>query len=233
MGVIPNILFWSWEPVDGETSTYLGAVDEVMKLEYMELPTLSEAEAIHAEWKQKLFKEIGDPELLSRLDKRYQIDRRRWNPGSGGSHGAAFTCAVPAVQLPVALTETASGGGPTLHLQIADNLMSAKKNGALEKIQLQLFFKNCTLQDKIHVRLNGHDLPAVRPAPFNLVSQWNKNQNRFEGQLITGTFQYDVGCPPLRQGKNTIQVQLVQRTPKLSTPLILGMVEAYIKYYGG
>ena len=201
-----------------------GGADGLQLFNYFAQPT---------EWKQKLFKEIGDPELLSRLDKRYQIDRRRWNPGSGGSHGAAFTCAVPAVQLPVALTETASGGGPALHLQIADNLMSAKKNGALEKIQLQLFFKNCTLQDKIHVRLNGHDLPAVRPAPFNLVSQWNKNQNRFEGQFITGTFQYNVGCPPLRQGKNVIQVQLVQRTPKLSTPLILGMVEAYIKYHEG
>ena len=54
LGVIPNILFWPWEPVEGETATYLGAVDEIMQLEFMELPSLAEAEAIHQEWEQKL-----------------------------------------------------------------------------------------------------------------------------------------------------------------------------------
>jgi len=54
MGVIPNILFWPWGPVEGDTSTDLGAVDEIIKLEFMDLPSLAEAEAIHQEWKQKL-----------------------------------------------------------------------------------------------------------------------------------------------------------------------------------
>ena len=54
MGVIPNILFWPWEPVDGDTCTYLGAVDEIIKLEFGELPPLEEAEAIRDEWSQKL-----------------------------------------------------------------------------------------------------------------------------------------------------------------------------------
>ena len=54
MGVIPNILFWSWEPVDGDTSTYLGAVDDIIRIEYMDLPSLSEAEAIQQEWHQEL-----------------------------------------------------------------------------------------------------------------------------------------------------------------------------------
>lgn len=54
MGVIPNILFWPWEPVEDDTSTYLGAVDEIIKLEFIELPSLEQAEAIHQEWQQKL-----------------------------------------------------------------------------------------------------------------------------------------------------------------------------------
>lgn len=53
-GAVPNILFWPWEPVDGDTSTYLGAVDETMQFEFIELPSLEEAEAIHESWKQKL-----------------------------------------------------------------------------------------------------------------------------------------------------------------------------------
>ena len=54
MGVIPNILFWPWEPVEGDTCTYLGAVDEIIQLEFGELPPLEEAEAIRDEWRQRL-----------------------------------------------------------------------------------------------------------------------------------------------------------------------------------
>jgi len=54
MGVIPKILFWPWEPVEDDTSVYLGAADEIVKLEFIELPSLAEAEAIHQQWQQKL-----------------------------------------------------------------------------------------------------------------------------------------------------------------------------------
>jgi neutral ceramidase len=54
MGVIPKILFWPWEPVEDNTSIYLGAADEIVKLEFIELPSLAEAEAIHQQWQQKL-----------------------------------------------------------------------------------------------------------------------------------------------------------------------------------
>ena len=54
LGVIPNILFWPWEPVEGDATTYVGAIDETIQFEFIELPSLPEAEAIHREWKQKL-----------------------------------------------------------------------------------------------------------------------------------------------------------------------------------
>lgn len=54
MGVIPNILFWPWEPVDGDSCTYLGAIDEIIQLEFGELPPLEEVEAIRDEWRRKL-----------------------------------------------------------------------------------------------------------------------------------------------------------------------------------
>jgi len=54
LGVIPNILFWPWERVEGDSSTYLGALDEIVQFEFIELPSLEEAEAIHQEWKEKL-----------------------------------------------------------------------------------------------------------------------------------------------------------------------------------
>lgn len=54
MGVIPNIFFWPWEPVAGDTSTCLGAIDEIIQFTFMELPSLAEAKAIQQEWHQKL-----------------------------------------------------------------------------------------------------------------------------------------------------------------------------------
>ncbi len=60
MGAVPNILFWSWEPVQGDTSTYLGAVEETIQFEFIELPSREEAEAIHQEWKQRLAESLAN-----------------------------------------------------------------------------------------------------------------------------------------------------------------------------
>lgn len=54
LGNVPNILFTPWESVDGNTCTYLGALEETIELEFTELPTLEEAQAIHSEWKKTL-----------------------------------------------------------------------------------------------------------------------------------------------------------------------------------
>ncbi|MFH1909503.1 MAG: hypothetical protein ABIL11_19340 [Chloroflexota bacterium] len=54
LGNVPNILFTPWEPVQGDTCTYLGAVEVAVPLEYIELPPLEQAETIHTRWRQTL-----------------------------------------------------------------------------------------------------------------------------------------------------------------------------------
>ena len=54
IGNVPNILFTPWEAVEGDTCTYLGAAEQVVPLEFIELPSLQEAEAIHARWERTL-----------------------------------------------------------------------------------------------------------------------------------------------------------------------------------
>jgi hypothetical protein len=54
LGSIPNILFTPWEPVSGETCTYLGAVERDIPLEFGELPSLAQAEAIRTEKHERL-----------------------------------------------------------------------------------------------------------------------------------------------------------------------------------
>jgi hypothetical protein len=51
---IPNILFKPWIPIEGDTCTYLGAVEEVVKLEFSELPTLEQAKEIQQQWQKTL-----------------------------------------------------------------------------------------------------------------------------------------------------------------------------------
>jgi hypothetical protein len=54
LGNIANILFTPWEPVSGETCTYLGAVEQDLPLEFGELPSLAQAEAVRTEKQQRL-----------------------------------------------------------------------------------------------------------------------------------------------------------------------------------
>ncbi|HET6443258.1 MAG TPA: hypothetical protein VFI27_01655 [candidate division Zixibacteria bacterium] len=54
VGNVPNILLRPWQPVEGASCTYLGAVEEIIKLEYIDLPSMEKAEAIRTEWKQTL-----------------------------------------------------------------------------------------------------------------------------------------------------------------------------------
>ncbi len=182
------------------------------------------------DWQQQLYQEIGNPEKLARLDKRYQIDTGRQNPGSWEGHGAAFGVAIPAVQLPVTLEETPAPGGPTLQFLIADPLTSSKAAGALAKTQLRLLFENYTTQHKIEVQLNGQHLPPGRHVEFDLVNYRNQRHRRDGGRFLAGTVEYGMTCPPLRQGMNTLRIRLVKNPRRLSAPLKLALVEAVIRY---
>jgi hypothetical protein len=182
------------------------------------------------EAKQNLFREIGSPAALANLNKRYQLDRRRWPPGKWEGHGGAFASATPAVQLPLTLVESQPDMAAILNFNIADDLKGAKAKGTLAQSQLRLQFENYTSQDKLEVKLNGHPLSNGRHARFDLVAYWNKSGLPDGGQFLDGTIDYDLDCPPLRQGRNTLEVCLVKRCPKLAVPLTLGGVEIGIRY---
>ena len=180
-------------------------------------------------WKQQLFREIANPQKLEQLDKRYQIDTRRWSPKNWEAYGGAFGSAIPAVQLPVSLVE-ASGKGPELTLRIADDLESAQAGGSLSETRLRLQFDNYTSGDEIEVTLNGHRLPHGSSSNAGLVEFWNKNSRPDQGRFLEGTIEYKVGCPPLRSGDNTIQVRINTRNSNVSAPLTLSTLEVAVSY---
>lgn len=54
LGSLSKLTFWPWEAVHGDTCTYLGAVDDMVALDLVDLPPLAVAEEIRQEWQQKL-----------------------------------------------------------------------------------------------------------------------------------------------------------------------------------
>jgi neutral ceramidase len=53
MGNVPNILFNQWQPVEGDTCTYLGTVEETVKLSFCPLPPMEQAKQIHDHWQDE------------------------------------------------------------------------------------------------------------------------------------------------------------------------------------
>ena len=49
MGSLSRISVWPWEPVTGESCTWLGAADEALSLRFIDLPPLAEAQAMREE----------------------------------------------------------------------------------------------------------------------------------------------------------------------------------------
>ena len=63
LGNIPNILFTPWEPVEDGPPATLEAVEDSIELEFVDLPSLEQAEAVLAHWHQVLTTRLeGDPQ---------------------------------------------------------------------------------------------------------------------------------------------------------------------------
>lgn len=79
LGNIPNILFHPWEPVQDEEPGILGAAEELVKLHFIELPPLEQAQALYEKWsKQRQEKEkSGAQDWEIRLASTYELAYQR------------------------------------------------------------------------------------------------------------------------------------------------------------
>lgn len=151
-------------------------------------------------WIRRMLPQLADPATLDRMSKRYETDHS--DRISYGGHGGAFRNAVPAAQLPVALTQTSSGRGPVLRIEVADDVGAARAEGALGRCVLGLTVADFAPLDEFDVLLNGETLA------------WGTGRTLSTGTglvwpSLTGTvgFQYDIDSPPLRKGINEVEVR--------------------------
>jgi hypothetical protein len=74
LGTVPNILFTPWEPVNDEAAVRVRALEDVVELDYAELPSRERAEAVLAGWRRELAQRCsrGAEEWEVRVAEKYE-----------------------------------------------------------------------------------------------------------------------------------------------------------------
>ncbi len=146
-------------------------------------------------------REIGDPQVIARRDKRYVM--------SGPFKTLGFRHVLPEHHLvPVRLKH---GEWRTATLQVGDDVQKAAAEGVLAAMTLQLTLENYSSDDdKLTVQLNGHTLDATAWDGANVV--------------------FEVDAPPLVLHENKVGVFLERGDPAKSTPVDLTGVDLNIRY---
>ena len=193
------------------------------------------------EWNRRVYDQLSDPRAIARRDKIYEMDQTGPFFPCGG-HSCAFRYASPSAQLPVALEEGFAGSGPILTTSIADDLDAAAAEGSLATCSLALRLDNFAPGSELRVHLNQRELP------------WDSARSSFDGWHREGVgdlfwmkyplppvdrvqpgavVEFDLGCPPLRQGDNQVEVHLVSRATEGEEPVVLEDVAVTVAYQDG
>ena len=144
------------------------------------------------------WKEMADPDLIARKDKHYLLDQREWGEG------------------PLPATLEKSGDEVEVSVDVADDLASAARDGALEAVTLRLLVEQLTAPDELEFDLNGHALDS--------------SQARTR-QLYNDTW-LDFDVPPSLavQGWNRLRVKVIGRNSMVDCQLALASVEVLVSY---
>ena len=194
------------------------------------------------EWKRETLGRLVDGDALSRLDKRYEFDKRgRVRPTN--QLGFSFQNAIPLTQLPTALEPTVIGPSTLLTMSIADDLEGAKAQGALGECTIGFRLENAGAGDTINVKVNGSALDAN--AARRSTDSWTRTvyaPNRGHDSPMETTddpepgtvIEWTVDTPPLQSGVNEIAVWLTETDsragPLILEPLILADVRVSVTY---
>ncbi len=190
------------------------------------------------EWKRETLGRLIDVDVLSRLDKRYEFDKRgRVRPTS--QLGFSFQNAIPLTQLPTALETTVIGPGALLTMTIADDLEGAQADGSLGECTIGFRLENAGAGDTITVKVNGFALDskeARRSTDGWMHTVYARNQSHDSPMETTddpepGTvIEWTVDAPPLKSGENVIEARLSEADSGRDGPLILADVRVTVRY---
>ncbi len=181
----------------------------------------------------ELLSELGHPKTLERKDKLYMIAGRAQN--YQGQHGSIEDYAIAPDpigvhqhQLPCDVPVEPDGPGIVIEVPIADDVVTARKDGYLASITLRLDLCNITGEEKIDLSWNGISIDS-RTAYMQPGTQYPWNWNGMHGQL-EASFDLTHGNR-VKQGENEFRLILRSRPEDLALPLRVWALRLEIRYH--
>ncbi len=166
-----------------------------------------------------LLSQIGSPETLRRTDKVYAATHRvilKEGNWSGAYRGDRLLGEVP-----VALKRTITGDGPTVVLNVADNVADDVPAGVELRVRLDQWVRG----DVVGASWDGRQLPGpeVRYCTIN-------DPHRIGDVSAAAWLCFAMNPAEVGQGTHEVKVALVERHPQLACDLILTNVELVLRY---
>ncbi|MCH2320559.1 MAG: hypothetical protein MK384_02765 [SAR202 cluster bacterium] len=189
------------------------------------------------EWRNDVLGVLTDEKKLSRLDKRYEFDKRG-NVKPDSQLGFSFQYGIPSTQLATTLETTVVGPSTSLTFHIADRIEEAKAEGVLGDCTVSLLLENIGPGDSIEVSLNDSELdPDLSQTSADGWTRdfYAEGWNTYPTKIVEATdegvvIEWVVDAPPLKGGVNHLDVRLRAVDNDRTMPLILKDVRVWIKY---
>ena len=155
-------------------------------------------------------REIGDPSLLRRRDKVYEVHRQE---------SELWANTHPTAQIPVQLRT--SSPGTDLWLRIGDDLAADTRSGSLKSALLRIRLEGYHAEDKLEISLNG----------VGLDSESGRLRIDDEHMYVWKYWmEYRLPVPPLQKGINRFRVRLASRNLRLLGPVTVEEVQIRLDY---
>jgi hypothetical protein len=170
------------------------------------------------ESRRELLTSVGTPDTLRGKCKVYAATNR-FRVHEGGWRGAFQNDRIWG-EVPVALKRTITGDGPTIVLDVADDLSADPP----KRVELRLHLDQWVNGDAVRVLWDGQQLenPTIEYA--------HHSEPRISDVTAAAWIKQSLDADRAAQGPHTVQVILEQRNPSVVCDLVLTDVELLISY---
>ena len=163
---------------------------------------------------------LGTSATLAHTDKVYAPVYRFQRARSELRYGAERDDRLYG-ELPVTLYPTLTGGGPTFHLSVHDDVKTAD----LAAIELHIELEHYSPADEVEVVLDGDTLPQATASNIAAENPGDPSDVHENSWLV-----WTLTPAQLHNGEHVIEVRLVKRDPRLDPELVVQHVEIHIRY---
>ncbi|NKB71425.1 MAG: hypothetical protein GKR89_30500 [Candidatus Latescibacteria bacterium] len=179
----------------------------------------------NATTRRPLLTTIGDPATLRRTDKIYAATRR-FLVYEGEWHGAYRNDRIRGT-VPVTLQQTFTGDGPTILLDIADDLVADPP----ASVELRLRLEDWVTGDKVRVLWDDSQINGLMPQYAHQNDPYANPLSSPVSEVAAAIWLVGQLDPALvTPGQHQVKVVLDRRNPLLGTDITLTDVELIIRY---